>query len=212
VTSGDHRSGGLRRRAGLLILAGVLVALGGCARQIVVERPADSLQRLWAARIERIGAWKRWRLEGRAAVRRGDEGWQAALVWEQRGSDTRIELSDPLGRRVARLEVGPGGVVLTARNREYRADSPEELMQEVLGWWLPVSGMRWWLLGIPQPGAPQEGLELDERGLAVRFRQSGWTLVYKQYDRWNGQWMPVRAEFTQSPVRVRLLVTRWELP
>jgi outer membrane lipoprotein LolB len=151
-------------------------------------------------------------MEGRVAVRRGEDGWQASLVWLQEGGRARIELFDPVGRRVARLEVTPAQVVLTARGREHRARSPEALMQAVLGWSLPVSGMRWWLLGIPEPDGPVADLELDARGRALRFVQSGWALTFKQYDRWDGEWLPARAEFSQAPVRVRLLVTGWTLP
>lgn len=151
-------------------------------------------------------------MEGRVAVKRGADGWQVSLVWSQEAGSTRVVLFDPVGRRVARLEVAEGEAVLVARGRTYRARSPESLMHRVLGWSLPVSGLRWWLLGIPAPGGSMQGLELDENGRAAGFIQSGWDMTFKQYERWDGEWMPVRAEFSQAPVRVRLLVTRWVLP
>ncbi|HHB12945.1 MAG TPA: outer membrane lipoprotein LolB [Chromatiales bacterium] len=195
------------------LAAGALSALlSACAVPPVVERGAQEQASLWAARIGRLQHVTRWRMEARVAVRQGDEGWQASLHWVQLGSRTRIELFDPVGRRVARLDGDASGVRLVARGQPARwARSPEALMQAVLGWSLPVEGMRWWLLGVPDPALPVAALELDGQGRARRFSQAGWELRYRQYERWDGEDLPVRAEFSQASLRVRVLVTSWSL-
>ncbi len=197
-----------RRLFALGVLAGMLA---GCAVPPVAERGGEEARkRLWTSRLTRLRALGRWHMEGRVAVRQGEQGWQASLTWDQDQDVTQIEVFDPLGRRVARLLAGPAGVRLLARGESpRRAQTPEALMRAVLGWSLPVAGLRWWLLGIPDPAQPVQGLELDEHGRATALVQAGWVLRYKQYERWDGRDLPVRAELAQGGVRVRVLVTQW---
>ena len=80
-----------------------------------------------------------------------------------------------------------------------------------LGFDPPLSSLRYWVLGVPDPGQPAtEALDaepaapcgLDAGGLAHRLRS---------YTVSGGESLPARLTLQRDAVRVRLLVDDWRL-
>lgn len=99
-------------------------------------------------------------------------------------SDVTLDLSTPLGTTVARVQSGPAGARLTVPSgsglRTAEGPDPEALSQQVLGWTLPVSGIRDWIEGRPVPGHPYR-LDPGEAG-AAQLEQDGWTIHFPPRD------------------------------
>ena len=110
------------------------------------------------------------------------------------------------------LKGGPGGVVLrTSKEERFAADVPEELLREMTGWSMPVSGLRYWLLGVSEQEAAIEGVQLDLGGRLESLRQAGWTIEYLKYDRVGGVQLPAKLYLQGSRVSVRIVINHWVL-
>jgi outer membrane lipoprotein LolB len=124
------------------------VLQGGCRTPPEQRLPAGASQLAWEQRIARLSGWVHWSFNGRVAIRHGEEGWQAGLNWRQDSDYFEIQVLDPLGRKVADIRGDSRGVHLTtSRGEKAQAADSESLMRQVLGWSLPLSGMRYWVLG-----------------------------------------------------------------
>jgi outer membrane lipoprotein LolB len=198
---------------GPTLLAALALALWitGCAttpKPLAVGDPALA----WQARQALLSAQQDWRFRGRIAIRHGEEGWQAGLSWRQRRQRFDIEVLDPLGRKVAQLDGNGDWVTLTTSDGETaQAADPERLMQRVLGWSLPVSGLRYWVLGVPDPKGARPLLELDEAGRLSRLTQNGWAVEYRRYEPRAGVDLPSKLVLSRADLRVRLIVKDWQL-
>jgi outer membrane lipoprotein LolB len=176
------------------------VLLAACAAEPPV--PLKEREAEWRLHREALAALKAWRLEGRIAVRHGDEGWTASLQWREEEGGYVLRLSAPLGRGTVELSGSPRGVqMVTADNRLLHADTPEALMEENLGWHVPLSGLRYWVKGTPEPGRPAERLTLDEEGRASAFRQDGWQVTYDRYEEAGPYRLP--GKITRFSTRMR---------
>lgn len=185
--------------------------LAACA----VEPPVPQGEReaAWRLHREAVAALNAWRLEGRVAVRHGNEGWSASLHWRQEEGGYVLRVSAPLGRGTVELSGSPRGVqMITADNRLLHADTPEALMQENLGWHVPLGGLRHWIKGTPDPARPAERLILDEEGRATAFRQDGWQVTYDRYEDAGPYRLPGRMTLENGELRVRLVIHEWTLP
>jgi len=89
-----------------------------------------------------------------------------------------LDLSTPLGTTVARIRSGPQGALLTVPGSEglrtEQGPDPDALSQRVLGWTLPVSGIRDWIEGRPAAGRPYRLSAADDGGSLLE--QDGWTI------------------------------------
>ncbi len=121
-------------------------------------------------------------LSGRFAanyVRYGrEEGVQGSFRWHEQGRNVRLDLISPLGQTLAVVTSTPSGATLDLPNQAPRnAPEVDTLLEEALGFSLPVAGMRDWLHARPAPGSPARTTR-DDSGRLATLAQNGWTVRY----------------------------------
>jgi outer membrane lipoprotein LolB len=160
----------------------------------------------WEQRLAELQHANAWQLEGRAAVAVGTQGWQASLNWRQSGVATEVHLAGPLGVGALVLKETPQGLSL---NGAPPSDTVIAQLQERLGFELPLDDLRYWLLGVPDPGAAFD-MTRNDQDRAQQLTQAGWTLNYDRYMPVNGDLLPARLVLSREGVRVRIAVDHWE--
>lgn len=194
-------------------LAPVLaLALGGCAPLPVApptgEPAATSPWALHRARLEAVRAWS---LQGRAAIQTEREGVTATVRWEQRGQDYVMRFIGPFAQGSFELAGGAEGVVLrTPEGGALRARDPEALLEQALGWSLPVAGLNYWIRGIPDPAREASQLRLDEFGRMTDVEQDGWRISVLRYTRLDGLDLPEKLFLESRRLKLRIAVQAWE--
>lgn len=197
--------------ARLAIAASVALLLASCAA-LAPAPPESARDRAWQSRRAVLAEVSHWRALGRVSVQTPGQALHAGLVWDQEGERYRVRLLGPLGQATAEIAGGNDEVTLrTSRGEQYRASDPESLMAQNLGWWVPVRGLRHWLLGRDDPGEGVGSAELDPEGRPLGFTQGGWAIRYLDYGPGTPVALPGRVELERDDVRVRVLINRWEL-
>jgi outer membrane lipoprotein LolB len=154
------------------------------------------------AALQRAAAWQ---LDGRVAVTVGKQGWQASLDWNQAGESSEARLAGPLGIGALVLTKSPAGLTL---NGAPPGDAVLQQLQERLGFDLPVEELRFWLLGVPNPGEPFE-LTRNPQDRAQHLSQAGWSVDYPRYVGIDGDTLPDRVVMSRDDVRVKIAVDHW---
>ncbi len=194
---------------GRVAAAAILLLVGGCATG-PRPRPIDDE----SARREALQALGAWTLSGRFAVAAGNEGFSGGLEWQQRGSHAELALRGPMGGEAIRMHVdGADYVVETPDGASYDGERAQRLLAERIGAVrpLPVQDMRYWLLGVPAPATPhEETLGTDQR--LASLNQSGWLIRYGGFETVGELVLPQRIEMTTQGLRLRVVVTDWQLP
>ena len=131
-----------------------VLLLSACATRPPAP-PADPAA--WRAHRAALENLSQWQVQGRVGVRAGEEGWNASFDWQQQDQDYRIRLRGPFGQGAVELHGNDQGVWLKQADRPpVFALDPETLLERETGWWLPVSGLRFWLRGLPVPDSESE--------------------------------------------------------
>jgi outer membrane lipoprotein LolB len=198
------------KRAGLF----ALVLLAGCTRLAPPSvAPAPSAaETAWQARQAALQALPGFALGGRVAIQREAEGGQAGLRWQQRGDRFDLRIAAPLAQGTYRLEGAPERAVLTAPGgARYSAADIDTLMTTHLAWALPVSGARYWVLGVPVPGRPVTQLSLDAQGRMQDLAQDGWRISVLAYRDVGGMALPSRLFLLGRDLKLRLAISNWTL-
>ena len=199
-----------------LLLAALVAATCGCAslsgpRPDAVPLSAPQ-QAAWADRQASLSRIDRFVVNGRVAS--GAIGFKADLRWKQM-ADGRFELrvAGPFGARAAELSGDAYSVqVRTGQDPATVTADPEAWLEQALGCRLPVRGLRWWALGLPDPAARYD-LLIDASGRPTRLAQHDWQLDYLEYRLVDGVELPRRIEASNGDTRVTLLADRWsDLP
>jgi outer membrane lipoprotein LolB len=204
---------GLRVPACVVLLG--LAVLTGCRTvppQTVMGPGADAP---WPEQRAALQKLDRYGLNGRVAVAANGQGFSASLRYAQRSRASELSLDGPLGIGGLRIEF-EGDDLEVATSRGEKLDGPEAraVLEQRLGFALPLEELRWWLLGIPAPG--ESSLNEDPATGEIRdFTQNGWRVSVNSREAGLGFSLPKRLTAERAgdagdTARLKLLVERWE--
>ena len=193
------------------IVFSLITLLAGCAgltSRESVEGQGDAQQ--WQAHKAKVSALDGWQISGKVGIRAPKDSGSGTLFWLQRQDYYDIRLSGPLGRGAARLTGREGNVLLEVANQgRYQAESPEALLEEQLGWRLPISHLLWWVRGLPAPGSKSR-VTLDASSHLAQLEQDGWQLQYLSYAEQNGYTLPERIKLHGRDLDITLVIKDWQ--
>ncbi len=193
---------------GFLVAITSLLLVASCATRLP---PVANPEQRWQAHLASVAGLQSWRASGRVGVKTGDDGWTASFSWRQTGDDYSIRIHGPLGRGLVELAGNPDRVLLMQTGQPVRvAQSPEALLYQATGWSFPISGLRYWILGVPVAGQAERH-SLNAGGGLQRLHQAGWEIEYSDYQPVDGMNLPVKLKLANGDIRVKLIAREWQL-
>ncbi|MEQ1813251.1 MAG: lipoprotein insertase outer membrane protein LolB [Candidatus Nitrotoga sp.] len=179
----------------------VLVFVTGCAS---VATPPPVLIR--PAQIEN----KPFVIAGRIVVKHKGERTSATVRWTHSPQKDEILLFAPLGKTVARIHTSADEVTLDTPNKHYAAPDVESLMQQVLGWSLPLAGLRYWVFAMPAPDSSFE-MQSAPNGQVNQLLQEQWIIHYPRYAGTTPDSLPSHITLLRGELSIQLLIDEWEV-
>jgi outer membrane lipoprotein LolB len=182
-----------------LTLAAIAL-LGGCALSPPAPTPAARPIHAETAPFA---------LNGRIAVKYNGARHSAGLRWTHTAQSDEILLLAPLGQTAARVYRSALHATLDDGDQHYQASDAETLMQQVLGWHLPVRGLHHWVLALPETDSPAQ-IERNPHGQMTVLRQNGWEVRYQRYPDDRPDSLPARLQLNREGLQVQLLIDEWD--
>ncbi len=131
---------------------------------------------------------------------------QGGFAWYDAGHKLVLDLANPLGSTLARVEVFSGKAMLTRSDGSVQeAASPDDLVAQVVGANIPVSGLRAWLRGNTDRALAQD-IQTDARGQVVGFNQQGWVVVLSRHDAQGPRLLQLSRKEGLRSISVRLII------
>jgi outer membrane lipoprotein LolB len=182
------------------------VMLAGCRTVPTVHEPSTVT---WEQRRPQLQALDKFELKGRVGVAAGGEGFNARLRWTQSGNQTRMSLDGPLGAGGVQVTSdGSALSIVTSRGDRLDNDAARAELANRLGFDPPLDGLRYWILGVPEPGRPAQA-SVDAQQRLSSLEQDGWQIQYTDYMLVRGEWLPSKLTIQRQGVRVRVVVDGW---
>jgi outer membrane lipoprotein LolB len=190
----------------VLLLCLALLALSACHTLPPVQNTP------WGERRAALQAIEKYEVSGQIAASSPTEGFSAALRWQQQGVVSDLLLRAPLGVGGAHLNFD--GDILRVTNSQGAqlegATARAELVR-LLGFEPPLTSLRYWLLGTPDPSSDAaETLDSEQR--LAQLQQGEWQVSYDEYQLSAGQWLPQHVEMHRGAVKLKLQLSHWQLP
>jgi outer membrane lipoprotein LolB len=182
-----------------------LLLLTGCASQWQVPQPA----RLW----QNLQNLQSWSLKGQVAIHTTTQGSSFSVIWQQLPQQYTLNFFGPLGLGHALLQqLNQQEVALYVGNKRYTAASPDILLQQQLGWPLPVTNLYYWIRGIPAPHWPSQVVWDENHHLIQTLSQQGWIIQYLHYRTINKLNLPDKISLQHDRLQVKIIIRQWDFP
>ncbi|MFC1772215.1 lipoprotein insertase outer membrane protein LolB [Pseudomonadota bacterium] len=186
-----------------------LLLVSACATRPTVSPSAA--ESVWLAHQASVQNLSNWQVQGRVAVSREQEGWNANFDWQQSGEDYRIRLRGPFGQGAVELHGNNAGVWLKRKDQPaLYAHDAEALLEAETGWHLPLNGFGSWLRGLPEAAAPAT-LDWDTEGRLRSLLQADWEIDYRRYQVVNDLSLPDRLRLNRDSLLVKVVIDQWEI-
>lgn len=158
--------------------------------------------------IARLGDWS---FSGRVGFADGKDSGSGSLDWRQQAGLSTVDFHGPLGAGAVHMEGDASALhVKTSRGDDFVTTDPEADLGERLHQPLPVLSLRYWVLGIPDPGS--EFTKDSAGGELKSLDQRGWHVEYQEYAEVQGHALPVKLSLERDAVRIKVAVSEWSLP
>jgi outer membrane lipoprotein LolB len=200
-------------RLSSLFLSSLLLA--GCSTfSFLSSAPKQSCDTTNKFKLEAI---KNWTNSGALAVTAKhpdgrNTGGNASFNWKQEGKQYTLELFGPFGINRVRLLGSPDKVTLfDGPGEAYTAATPEILLQQQLGWAVPVTHLLYWVRGLPAPHIRIEDAKKLPNGSFSQFTQDGWVVNYLDYTQVGCTLLPAKLSMQHPTLQVRLVIRQWQL-
>lgn len=193
----------------LILIALMLI---GCSTKFQSIPESSHPERSWQTYKADLKKLNKWQVTGRIGIRLRNQGESANYTWKQNEKKYTLQLYGPFGIGEVLLK-GKLNHYVTLKDADghiHHSQTPEQLMQKLFNWYVPVSQLKYWGLGLPAPGAIDK-LKLNEKGLIKKLKQKGWQIHYKQYEMVNGLPLPGKIEMKRANLHITALLKSWTI-
>lgn len=176
---------------------------------------AEQVQQRWQQRQQQLLNLSDWQMKGRMVVMNGVELWALSVDWEQRGDQYVIFLSGPFGAGKVQLAGSTKGVLLRdSDNQVFYASTPEELLLDHTGIAMPLSYLRFWILGLLQSDSnlAANRVKFDKLGRLESLTREQWDVRFKRYTKTDNVSVELPDKIfihKGEDVEVRIVVGEW---
>lgn len=135
-----------------------------------------------------------------------------SFTWQQSPQVTHVTLYSPLGQTIAIITLTPDEATLQQADRDpVQADDADMLTETILGWPLPIKGLKDWLQGFGENSQHQPFIAQPNNQDAI-VTDSGWQLNYLRWGKNDqSQWYPERINLDRhseqaGDIAIRIVV------
>lgn len=194
----------------ILALCFSTLLIGGCSMLSPQPEPTEPTSINWNEHFAAVNALQDWRASGKISITVEDKVQSAKLVWQQNDDQFHLAFIGPLGQSGPILEGNQDSATLTIpKEAPIKGSNPSELLEQRLGWKLPVESARYWIKGIPSPLSESNVVLKDEK--LAQLKQAGWEINYGRYRNIEALSMPAKITITHPKLKLKLALYNWEL-
>ena len=178
---------------------------------VSVKDTSPGNKKAYKEHAEMIRTVSEWGLVGKISLDDGDQGGSGRLQWDAQPEKSTLDFHGAMGRGAWHLQISPQGAVLREANGdEQSAPGVNELIQDRMGWPIPVDALQWWVRGLAAPGVIENEV-FDAEGLLLSLDQFGWRVDFNRYEVIDGLSLPKRLNAHRDNYRVKLAISRWRM-
>ena len=200
--------GNLQQAGRSILCLALLLVLSSCAN--VAPRAVENV--VWDQQRVLLEDLGNWQLRGRVNVVYKDENDTPRIRWRQQNTAYNIRLWGTFNVGMTVIDGRPGLVTMEHDGDLFRANSPEELILQQLGYELPVSYLEYWIRGLPAPDSNAD-MTFNELNQLSQLNQDGWSITFEDPRQYGELTLPreVVVAQTEEDIRLTFFGLNWTL-
>lgn len=197
-------------RLKLLLCILSLLSLTACTTLNLPSAQTQFQPKPWTVRRAELEKIQQWQIAGAFSVQYNQKSNIASYSWQQTGANYQILIQSSLNLYNLKIAGQPGHVTLWEANKKtVTANSAQTLLQQRLGWSLPITNLTYWVRGLPAPG--QQHAQFDQFGHLTETQQSGWQVTLSNYATIHSVDLPRTLNIEGHGLRIKIAIKNWRI-
>lgn len=192
-----------------LIFLTFLALLAGCTTS-PTKLSLDEQQTVYEAYKRDQKKLQYWTMDARFTFRVDKRIHTGNIHWVNNGDSYAIKFSGPLDQGAVIITSDGKSVSLKdSKGYEGTATTAEAMLSRYTQYELPVSNLKYWLIGLPTPYKTPV-LELTSQGYPKIMKQDAWTIEYQYLRDQDDYLLPNKIIITDPTMKVTLSIYDWK--
>ncbi len=200
-----------------LVLLNIIIACSHIPKSEIktsLKQFSTQQQQAWSIHYQKTIELTTWQLEGKIALRKGNQRHSGFLYWQQEQNNYHIDLNGPFGQGHIQLIGSTEGVTLhKADGSHVTANDAQNLLEQVTGAKVPLAELIWWIKGMPAPNKEIKSLQFfnpyTQQPLIRQLSQSTWEIEYLNYMSVGTLYLPKKLKLKYEPYEITLFIRQW---
>lgn len=152
-----------------------------------------------------------WDIKGAFSIQQPNHQVIANYQWQQHQRHYIIRIYSSLDLASITLEGDANQASLVNNKGQiFHANSLSQLMQQQLGWQLPVNNLQYWIRGLIAPG--KHHAQYSSQGLLQNLTQAGFSINFTGYQRFQQFNVPRLINISGHNIDLRIAIKSWQQP
>ena len=194
-----------------ITLLAMLFTLTGCVSLSIPQGETTFTSQSITTRQAQLAQLRQWHMQGAFSVQQQQQAQLANFSWQQNNlNEFTIRVSSSLN--VYNLLLTGKHGTFTFNDHQHQnvtARSPEQLMQKITGFSLPIKNLIYWARGLSAPGPNTS--KVDQYGHITTLMQQGWRIDYRRYTQANHLDLPQLIDLSRPGLRIRIVIKQWRI-
>jgi outer membrane lipoprotein LolB len=184
-----------------------LIILTGCAA--TTPKVSENHYLSWQARQKQLTNLKNWTLQSAVGITNSTQHIAARVYWQQFDHNYAINITSLFNLGGIKI-IGDSTHVILQRSITDKviAKTPEKLMYRELGWSLPISNLRYWILGLPAPKLPYIS-NFDSYNRLIHLKQQNWQIDYADFISVDAVDLPTTILLSNTKLQIKIIIKKW---
>jgi len=222
-------------------LTGLILLVSGCALlpfgkqgSTYPFQTTDQILQAYTQHTQKLDEFNNWVITGRIGVKGPEGAFSGSFKWIQLQDTFSITVSGPLGQGATTVQGDKLEATLTnGQTGEISWGKPQTLMNQALGWSLPMQHIQQWIKGHPgeemanvriRKGkevifynyAPKTDLRLNKENALALLKNGNWRIEYNKYKPFENKVynvsLPHKVIASNKSLTLTFIIKNWSKP
>lgn len=194
-----------------LLLCCTVLCVVGCSTAPSSQTSSSALSRdqMFDRNQDKLSNLKSWQFDGRFSIRSSHGVDTANLSWLQESARYLIKISGPLQQGTVFIRGDQATISYKdSKGITDHASTPEELLTRHTQYQLPISSLRYWVMGRPDPRFAFH-LNISANGDLRTLTQQGWEIRYEGFNTIEPYRLPTKIIMKHEKLDITVSIHDW---
>jgi len=194
----------------IIYTLGILLIFMSLISCTITPTSSENHYMSWHKRQKQLNGLTNWKLKSVVSIKESKQHTILHAYWQQLINEYMINITSQFNVGGIKIAGDANQVTLWRSNtNKVIAKNPENLIYNELGWTLPLSNLKYWILGLPAPNLNHNS-KFDRYNHLTYLEQQNWRINYTNFISIKNIDLPTTILLSNNNLQIKIIIKQWD--